>query len=92
MVPDVLPSFAPIEEALAKSFLPAAFGGKAPTGDLTSLLVRFDGLGMNCVHLHLLLLQWLTNFSYPMSDLMIELATSNQFNSVVTSLPDPSGP
>ena len=32
VVPDVAPSFAPIEEAPADSFLPALFGGKAPPG------------------------------------------------------------
>ena len=46
VVPDVAPSFAPIEEVLAKSFLPALFGGKAPPRNLTSLPVRFGGLGI----------------------------------------------
>ena len=31
VVPDVSTCFAPIEKALAKSFLPALFGGKSPT-------------------------------------------------------------
>ena len=46
---------------------------------------------MNCVHLHWLpLQQWLTNLSYHVAALKIELATSNhQFNSMETSLRNP---
>ena len=44
VVHDVSPSFASIEEALAKSFLPATFGSKAPPLELTSLTVSFGGL------------------------------------------------
>ena len=46
VLPDCAGAFAPVENALADTFLPSLFKGSTPSWDLTSLPVRHGGLGI----------------------------------------------